>query len=124
MRYPAGQKLSSTERSPAARTWSRPWRWVPTQSRGTAVRLRLGRRWPGGVVRVFEILEDEIRICLGLLGVGSFAELTKAYCSRSPTRGPAPPSQRVPTPQFAEADDHPMTASATTPWSVGSNSAV
>ena len=34
---------------------------------------------PGSVVRLFEILEDEIRICLGLLGFASFAELTKAY---------------------------------------------
>jgi isopentenyl diphosphate isomerase/L-lactate dehydrogenase-like FMN-dependent dehydrogenase len=39
---------------------------------------------PGGVVRLFEILEDEIRICLGLLGVPGFAELTKAYVREAP----------------------------------------
>ncbi|HZT89475.1 MAG TPA: alpha-hydroxy acid oxidase [Stellaceae bacterium] len=32
-----------------------------------------------GVVRLFEILEDEIRICLSLLGVTSYDELDKSY---------------------------------------------
>ena len=32
-----------------------------------------------GVVRLFEILEDEIRICLSLLGVNSYDELDKTY---------------------------------------------
>jgi isopentenyl diphosphate isomerase/L-lactate dehydrogenase-like FMN-dependent dehydrogenase len=32
-----------------------------------------------GVVRLFEILEDEIRICLSLLGVTNYAELDKSY---------------------------------------------
>jgi isopentenyl diphosphate isomerase/L-lactate dehydrogenase-like FMN-dependent dehydrogenase len=32
-----------------------------------------------GVVRLFEILEEEIRICLSLLGVTSYAELDKSY---------------------------------------------
>jgi glycolate oxidase len=32
-----------------------------------------------GLVRALEILEDEIRICLGLLGVTSFAELTPRH---------------------------------------------
>src|SRR4051795_9796076 len=32
-----------------------------------------------GVVRLFEILEDEIRICLSLLGVNNYAELDKSY---------------------------------------------
>lgn len=32
-----------------------------------------------GVVRLLEILEDEIRACLGLLGVRSFAELDTSY---------------------------------------------
>jgi isopentenyl diphosphate isomerase/L-lactate dehydrogenase-like FMN-dependent dehydrogenase len=32
-----------------------------------------------GVYRLFEILEDEIRICLSLLGVTSYAELDKSY---------------------------------------------
>jgi glycolate oxidase len=32
-----------------------------------------------GVVRMLELLEDEVIRCLGLLGVGSFAELDKSY---------------------------------------------
>ena len=32
-----------------------------------------------GVVRLFEILEDEIRICLALLGVTGYGELDKSY---------------------------------------------
>src|SRR6185437_2696202 len=42
-----------------------------------------------GVVRLFEILEDEIRICLSLLGVTSYAELDKSYIR--PARTVAPP---------------------------------
>jgi isopentenyl diphosphate isomerase/L-lactate dehydrogenase-like FMN-dependent dehydrogenase len=37
-----------------------------------------------GVVRLFEILEDEIRICLSLLGVNSYAELDKSYIRKAP----------------------------------------
>jgi hypothetical protein len=37
-------------------------------------------------VRALEILEDEIRICLGLLGVTSYAELTPQHLA------PAPPA--------------------------------
>ena len=32
-----------------------------------------------GVVRLFEILEDEVRICLSLLGVNSYGELDRSY---------------------------------------------
>jgi glycolate oxidase len=32
-----------------------------------------------GVVRLFEILEDEVRICLSLLGVTGYHELDKSY---------------------------------------------
>jgi glycolate oxidase len=32
-----------------------------------------------GLVRTLEILEDEVRICLGLLGVTSFSEMTPQY---------------------------------------------
>jgi glycolate oxidase len=32
-----------------------------------------------GIVRLFEILEDEIRICLSLLGVNNYGELDKSY---------------------------------------------
>ncbi len=32
-----------------------------------------------GVIRLFEILEDEIRICLSLLGVNNYGELDKSY---------------------------------------------
>ncbi|MGH7092640.1 MAG: alpha-hydroxy acid oxidase, partial [Stellaceae bacterium] len=42
-----------------------------------------------GVVRLFEILEDEIRICLSLLGVNSYEELDKSYIR--PARTPLTP---------------------------------
>jgi glycolate oxidase len=32
-----------------------------------------------GIVRMLELLEDEVRRCLGLLGVGKFAELDRSY---------------------------------------------
>ncbi|HWF93700.1 MAG TPA: alpha-hydroxy acid oxidase [Xanthobacteraceae bacterium] len=32
-----------------------------------------------GIVRLLELLEDEVRRCLGLLGVGGFAELDRSY---------------------------------------------
>jgi isopentenyl diphosphate isomerase/L-lactate dehydrogenase-like FMN-dependent dehydrogenase len=38
--------------------------------------LALGAAGPAGLVRALELLEDEVRTCLGLLGVTSFAELT------------------------------------------------
>jgi glycolate oxidase len=38
-----------------------------------------------GVTRLLEILEDEIRACLGLLGVTSFAELDDSYLYRGAT---------------------------------------
>ena len=37
-----------------------------------------------GLVRALEILEDEIRICLGLLGVTSLAELDPSYVTAAP----------------------------------------
>jgi glycolate oxidase len=37
-----------------------------------------------GVVRLFEILEDEIRICLSLLGVNGYGELDKSYIRTAP----------------------------------------
>jgi glycolate oxidase len=37
-----------------------------------------------GVVRLFEILEDEIRICLSLLGVNNYAELDNSYIRKAP----------------------------------------
>jgi isopentenyl diphosphate isomerase/L-lactate dehydrogenase-like FMN-dependent dehydrogenase len=42
-----------------------------------------------GVVRLFEILEDEIRICLSLLGVTGYHELDKSYIR--PARQVVPP---------------------------------
>jgi glycolate oxidase len=42
-----------------------------------------------GVVRMLEILEDEIQRCLGMLGVKSFAELDGSYvapCAPVPRR--------------------------------------
>ena len=37
-----------------------------------------------GLVRALEILEDEVRICLGLLGVTSLAELDPSYVTHAP----------------------------------------
>jgi glycolate oxidase len=37
-----------------------------------------------GLVRALELLEDEIRICLGLLGVTSYAELTPQHLAAAP----------------------------------------
>jgi isopentenyl diphosphate isomerase/L-lactate dehydrogenase-like FMN-dependent dehydrogenase len=43
-----------------------------------------------GIVRVMEILEEEIQICLGLLGVNSLAELDKSYvCAAKPVTAPS-----------------------------------
>jgi isopentenyl diphosphate isomerase/L-lactate dehydrogenase-like FMN-dependent dehydrogenase len=42
-----------------------------------------------GVVRMLELLEDEVRRCLGLLGVNTFAELDKSYLhAATPTNLP------------------------------------
>ena len=40
-----------------------------------------------GVVRMLELLEVEIRICMGLLGVNSFAELNPRYLQSAPALG-------------------------------------
>lgn len=37
-----------------------------------------------GLVRTLELLEEEIRICLGLLGATSYAELTPAHLAPAP----------------------------------------
>ncbi len=37
-----------------------------------------------GLVRTFELLEEEIRLCLGLLGVNSFAQLTPRHVTSAP----------------------------------------
>src|SRR3954471_23708058 len=49
--------------------------------------LALGAAGAQGLVRALEILEDEIRICLGLLGVTSFAELTPSHVTAAPAVG-------------------------------------
>ena len=42
-----------------------------------------------GVIRMLELLEDEVRRCLGLLGVNTFAELDKSYLHQAvPTNLP------------------------------------
>jgi len=43
-----------------------------------------------GIVRVMEILEEEIRICMGLLGVNKLSELDKSYvCAARPVATPS-----------------------------------
>ncbi|MGQ0653062.1 MAG: alpha-hydroxy acid oxidase [Betaproteobacteria bacterium] len=44
----------------------------------------LGAAGVPGMVRALELLEDEVRICLGLLGVASYAELTPAHLTYAP----------------------------------------
>ena len=42
-----------------------------------------------GIVRMLELLEDEVRRCLGLVGVNTFAELDKSYLhAATPTNLP------------------------------------
>ena len=45
--------------------------------------LGLAAAGPSGLVRALEILEDEIRTCLGLLGVTSYAELTPRHLAKA-----------------------------------------
>ena len=46
--------------------------------------LALAAAGAPGLVRALEILEDEIRTCLGLLGVTSYAELTPRHLAPAP----------------------------------------
>ena len=54
---------------------------------GRLAGLALGAAGAQGLVRALEILEDEIRICLGLLGVTTFAELTPRHLAAAPAVG-------------------------------------
>jgi len=51
---------------------------------GRLTGLGLGAAGVPGLVRTLELLEDEIRICLGLLGVTSYAELTPKHLASAP----------------------------------------
>ena len=51
--------------------------------------LALAAGGAAGLVRALELLEDEIRICLGLLGVTSYAGLTSQHLSPAPPVGDA-----------------------------------
>jgi glycolate oxidase len=51
---------------------------------GRLAGLALAAGGAQGLVRALELLEDEIRICLGLLGVTSFAELTPRHLAPAP----------------------------------------
>jgi glycolate oxidase len=42
-----------------------------------------------GVVRMLELLEQEVRICMGLLGVNTLAELNPSYVRSAYTTVPA-----------------------------------
>ena len=46
--------------------------------------LGLAAAGPAGLVRALELLEEEVQICLGLLGVNSFAELTPRHVTAAP----------------------------------------
>jgi glycolate oxidase len=47
--------------------------------------LGLAAAGPAGLVRTLELVEEEIRICLGLLGVTSYAELTPKHLAPAPS---------------------------------------
>jgi glycolate oxidase len=46
---------------------------------GRLMCLGLAAGGVAGLVRALELLEDEVRTCLGLLGVTSLADLTRAH---------------------------------------------
>ncbi len=81
----AAPRSWSTARSAAAPTSSRRSRWAPISSASAA--CNAGRWRPPakpGIVRMLELLEDEVIRCLGLLGVTRFAELDKSYLHQAP----------------------------------------
>ena len=47
--------------------------------------LRAGGGREAALVRMLEILDDEVRRCLGLLGVTRFAELDRSYLHAAPS---------------------------------------
>lgn len=50
----------------------------------------LGAAGQAGVVRMLELLEDEVQRCMGLLGVSSFAEVNRSYLRpAAPTSAPS-----------------------------------
>jgi isopentenyl diphosphate isomerase/L-lactate dehydrogenase-like FMN-dependent dehydrogenase len=51
---------------------------------GRLTGLALGAAGAPGLVRALELLEEEIRICLALLGVTSLAELTSQHLAAAP----------------------------------------
>jgi isopentenyl diphosphate isomerase/L-lactate dehydrogenase-like FMN-dependent dehydrogenase len=51
---------------------------------GRLTGLALAAAGAPGLVRALELLEDEVRICLGLLGVTSYAELTPQHLVAAP----------------------------------------
>jgi glycolate oxidase len=51
---------------------------------GRAQCYALGAGGAGAVVRLLELLEDEVQRCLGLLGVTKFAELDRSYLHAAP----------------------------------------
>jgi glycolate oxidase len=57
-----------------------------------------------GVVRLFEILEDEVRICLSLLGVTSYAQLDRSYIRAAPLV--VPPQVHSPFPHLNLPREH------------------
>ena len=52
-----------------------------------------------GMVRLLELLEDEVQRCLGLLGVATFAELDRSYLHRGRADHAAACPERIPAAQ-------------------------
>src|SRR3954447_14098405 len=71
---------------------------------GRLTGLALAAAGPAGLVRALEILEDEIRTCLGLLGATCYAQLTPRHLTKAPvvrdadtfSAFPLPPGARPP----------------------------
>jgi len=55
---------------------------------GRLMCLGLAAGGQAGIVRTFEIVEEEIRVAMGLLGVTSMAELDTNYIDRGHPAGP------------------------------------
>ena len=89
---PAAPGSWSTARSAAAPISSRRSPRAPISSASAACNAGRSRRRRRGIVRMLELLEDEVIRCLGLLGVQNFAGLDKSYLHASTPTAPSMPS--------------------------------
>ena len=62
--------------------------FAPDLYRNFAIGFAMGAAGQAGVARMLELLETEVEICLGLLGVTSFADLDESYLHPAPSVTP------------------------------------